>query len=208
MRSTIALWRSRNSGKKIHMPSYAHNVFLIRVMPFTFVVSLVAMTLGMFHSRDFSWTSIQFYLISLVIFTAVIACFVSLVYFLMKKSDTVFFIDEEQLLVKKDGYDQIYDLNLIDRFIIVRTSGYGPGGVSVKRDLFIVNKPGDKSLLYSDDWTKTPKSAWDKVSNELIRMTGKQVLFETYFEDYDGQILEREEYYKKIENKFKKKMGF
>jgi flagellar basal body-associated protein FliL len=204
--SGLGLLRKR-SANAIYLPSFAYDLFLLRITPFTYIASFTAMSIAWAQKSDFSWFSVQLHLIILAVFSIIYVCVMAVIYLLVKSKDTVIVATNKGLEVRKENYSEAYDLDSIDKFEIARIGGYAMGTV-VKQDLFLVNNTGDKVHIYSDEWYGTPKKAWANVATRLRQQTGKNVVITSYFEDFDGEVLDEEAANEKLKKQIQRKMGF
>ncbi|MBZ5494621.1 MAG: hypothetical protein LAO76_27155 [Acidobacteriia bacterium] len=65
------------------------------------------------------------------------------------------------------------------------------------KKLFIVKQQGERERIYTNYIANGLLQSWDKAAKRLKQISGKNVIFEYFFQDLDGQLIELDEYQKK-----------
>jgi hypothetical protein len=74
-------------------------------------------------------------------------------------------------LVKRRYHIQKYE-NAVDLFKIKSTGGLASNPV-VNGELVILDKNGEETRLYGDDWSGTPRASWRNLGRQLEIVSGK-----------------------------------
>lgn len=117
-------------------------------------------------------------------------------YFLIRRSSAYVFVRDGVLLLKRRRKLEKFTIESIDSFAVVSTQYFAAGFV-VKREVFLVDKTGDKRQLHHNDCGNRLRRSYEKFARKLQDITGKEVRFMDYVERLDGEILEVEEYVEK-----------
>ena len=188
--------------EKLYLPSFGQNVFP-KIVLLSYVLALVTFVIFIYNN-DWPSISLLFNVFFIILLLFIIyGSFALAIYLIHRRHTVCLSVRRGNLILTGKNRLEEFDLRSIDYFLLVTTISFLADIKLLSKEFFVVDKKAKREKIYTNDLARGLRKSWEQAAKKLGQMTGKSVVFKYYVQDYDGQVMELDEYQKQ---RFKRKV--